>query len=200
MKKKLKVGITGGIGSGKTLISQYVESKGYPVIYADEVAKRLMVESEDLKNRIVEAFGEEAYHDGELNKTFLKEQIFSNAENLRKINAIVHPAAVQEIKNLMYQRLETNQIVFVESALIYEAKIQHIFDYVILVIASEDVRIRRILERDHVTVGEIRSQIDSQWQDSAKQDKADFIIKNEGAEEELYEKVDFILTLLNKVL
>ncbi len=200
MKRKLKVGITGGIGSGKSLISDYVESRGYPVIYSDQVAKNLMVNNQELKAKLIEQFGEETYIEDELNKDYLRSLIFADSENVKKINSIVHPVAIQEIKNLMYKYLEENQIVFVESALIYETKIQHIFDYVILVIADEELRIKRILERDGVTVGEVKRQIENQWLDSAKQDKADFIIKNDGSVEELYVKVDFILSLLNKLI
>jgi len=200
MKKKLKIGITGGIGSGKSLISEYVNSKGYPVIFADEVAKKIMNENEEIKAAIIKEFGEEAYLNGELNKSYLSNTIFNDPENVKIINSIVHPAVIQEIKNLMYKYLEDNSIVFVESALIYEAKIHHIFDYVILVVANEDIRIKRILERDDVTVGDIKKRMESQWQDSAKQDKADFIVKNEDSIESLHKKIEFIITLLNKIV
>ncbi len=199
MKKHLKIGITGGIGSGKTTVAKYVESLGYPVIYADEVAKQIMAEDETVKERIVEAFGEEAYKDGELNKTFLADIIFGNKDNVNLINSIVHPPTMKKIKDLIYEKVGDSKFVFVEAALIYEAKFQHVFDYIILTIADEDTKIKRLLERDDTTVEEILKKMKSQWQDSAKQDKADFIVTNNSTQEELFKKIDFILSVLSKV-
>ncbi len=199
MGKFLKIGITGGIGSGKTTVAKYVESLGYPVIYADDVAKEVMTENEAVKERIIEAFGEEAYVDGQLNKPFLAQNIFSSQDNVKLINSIVHPPTMKRIKDLIYERAEGNKFVFVEAALLYEAKFQHIFDYIILTIADEDVKIKRLLERDETTVEEIMKKMKSQWQDSAKQDKADFIVTNNSTQEELFKKIDFILNVLGKV-
>ncbi len=199
MSKTLKIGITGGIGSGKTMVAKYVQSLGYPVIYADDVAKQVMVENEYVKEKIIEAFGEEAYKDGELNKEFIAEEIFNSPDNRKLLDAIVHPPTMKRIKDLIYENVGQNKFVFVEAALIYEAKFQHVFDFIILTVADEDVKIKRLLERDDTTVEEILKKMKSQWQDSAKQDKADFIVTNNSTPEELYKKIDFILSVLGKV-
>ncbi len=199
MSKTLKIGITGGIGSGKTMVAKYVQSLGYPVIYADDVAKQVMVENEYVKEKIIEAFGEEAYKDGELNKEFIAEEIFNSPDNRKLLDVIVHPPTMKRIKDLIYENVGQNKFVFVEAALIYEAKFQHVFDFIILTVADEDVKIKRLLERDDTTVEEILKKMKSQWQDSAKQDKADFIVTNNSTPEELYKKIDFILSVLGKV-
>ncbi len=199
MKKSLKIGITGGIGSGKTMVAKYVESLGHPVIYADEIAKQVMIGDGNVRERIVEAFGEESYLNGELNKEYLSENIFTNQDNLKLMNSIVHPPTMKRIKDLIYEKVGQTNFVFVEAALIYEAKFQHIFDYIILTVAEENLKIKRLLQREDTSVEEIIKKMKSQWQDSAKQDKADFIVTNNSTEEELYKKIDFILSVLEKV-
>jgi dephospho-CoA kinase len=199
MGKTLKVGITGGIGSGKTVVSDYLKSLGYPIVYADEVAKQVMKEDEEVKKKIVEAFGEEAYSGEEINKEYLAEKIFASKENVELINSIVHPPTIKRIKDLVYENAGETDFVFVESALIYESKFYHFFDHVILIVADEDIKIRRLLERGEGTVEEIKRKMASQWQDSAKQDKADFILANNGTPEELYGKIDFILHLMKRM-
>ncbi len=199
MAKNLKIGITGGIGSGKSIVSDFVSEMGFPVIKADDVAKEVMLKNTEVKEKIIETFGKSAYKGKGLNKKFLAETIFSDDENLAKMNEIVHPPTIKQIKDSVYALLDNTQFVFVEAALLYEVKMQHIFDYVILVTADEDLRIKRVMERDGVTEEEVRARMKGQWQDSAKQDKADFMLRNEGTIEEFHKNIEFILQLLKRI-
>lgn len=199
MAKNLKVGITGGIGSGKSIVSEFVSKMGFPVIKADEVAKEIMIKDAEVKEKIVENFGKSAYKGKGLNKKYLIETIFSDEEKLSLINSIVHPPTIKHIKDSMYALLDNTQFVFVEAPLLYEAKMQHIFDYVILVTADEEIRIKRVMERDGVTEEEVKARMKGQWQDSAKMDKADFMLRNEGSIEEFHKNIEFILQLLKRI-
>lgn len=199
MSRNLKIGITGGIGSGKSVVADYILQMGFPVIKADDVAKEIMINDEEVKNKIIEAFGKSAYKGKGLNKKFLAETIFGDEENLAKMNSIVHPPTIKKIKDSMYALLGSVQLVFVEAALLFESKMQHIFDYTILVTAEEEKRIERVMQRDDVTEDEVRARMKGQWQDSAKMDKADFILKNEGTIEEFHKNIDFILQLLKRI-
>ncbi len=199
MAKNLKIGVTGGIGSGKSVVCKLISKMGFPVLKADEIAKQIMKDDPEVKAKIVEAFGKGAYQGKGLNKAFLAETIFESEENLNIINSIVHPPTIRHIKDSMYALLESSQFVFVEAALLYEAKMQHNFDYVILVMADEQLRIKRVMERDGVTEEDVRLRMKGQWQDSAKQDKADFILKNEGTLEDFNKNIEFILQLLKRI-
>lgn len=199
MSKKMKIGITGGIGSGKSLVAEFITEKGFPVLKADDIAKEIMLTDEVVKNKIIEAFGEESYNGDNLNNKYLADKIFSSEDSLRLMNSIVHPPVIKRVKDRMYEELESSDFIFVEAALLYEAKMQHLFDHVILVIADETLRIKRVMERDGVTEDEVKARMKGQWQDSAKQDKADFILKNEGSKEDFIKNIEFILQLLKRI-
>ncbi|HPN38621.1 MAG TPA: dephospho-CoA kinase [Melioribacteraceae bacterium] len=194
--KKIKIGITGGIGSGKSIFCKIAESKGYPVIVADEVAKKLLGENEEIKKQIVEAFGSEAYINDEPNKKFLADNVFSKPDKLVQINSIIHPKTLQIIEELMNEYLKTNNLVFVESAIIVEIGIEEMFDYIVLITAEDQKRIERVQKRSSLTSEEIQKRIDSQLKDESKKQFADFTIDNNSTEEKFIEKCEFIITLL----
>ncbi len=194
--KKIKIGITGGIGSGKSIFCKIAESKGYPVIVADEVAKKLLGENEEIKKQIVEAFGSEAYINDEPNKKFLADNVFSKPDKLVQINSIIHPKTLQIIEELMNEYLKTNNLVFVESAIIVEIGIEEMFDYIVLITSEDQKRIERVQKRSSLTSEEIQKRIDSQLKDESKKQFADFTIDNNSTEEKFIEKCEFIITLL----
>jgi len=144
----LKIGITGGIGSGKTSVAKLFAKKGSPVLYADDIAKQILIEDSEVKEQIILSFGNESYDENTLNKKYLANKIFNNPENLAKINSIVHPPTIKKISSLCKKELEKSKLVFVESALIYEADLVDIFNYVVVVTAAENIRIDRISNRD----------------------------------------------------
>ena len=146
-KNKLKIGITGGIGSGKSTVSNLFEEAGYFVIRADDLAKDILISDPEVKKNVIDAFGDEVYKDDSLNKEFLAAKVFSNEENVEKINSIVHPPTIKQILHLITEELEKKDLVFVEAALILESSLDVILDYVLLVTAENDIRINRVLEK-----------------------------------------------------
>lgn len=200
MKKNLKIGITGGIGSGKSLVTSFVEKLGYPVIKSDEIAKDLMRNDESVKKKIIKEFGPLAFKNGVLNTKYLAEYIFMYPEKVLKINSIVHPPTIRKIDELSNKLFAKYDMVFVESALIYEAKIQNLFDYVILIYSDEQSRIARVMQREEMAQLEIEKRMDFQIPDDQKKEFADFVIENNSTISELEVRTNFILTLLKSFL
>jgi len=197
--KKLKVGITGGIGSGKSIFCKIAESKGFPVVVADDIAKKLLSENDEIKKQVIKTFGNESYINGEPNKKFLADNVFSQPEKLVQINNIIHPKTLQIIEELMNELLKTNNLVFVESAIIVEIGIEEMFDYIVLITAEDEKRIERVQKRSSLSVEDIQKRIDSQLKDESKKQFADFTIDNNSTEEKFTEKCEFVITLLKSL-
>jgi len=176
----LKVGITGGIGSGKSLVSGIFKLLNVPVYNSDIRAKQIMNESQDVRTQMIDVFGNEAYdQDGNLNRTHIASRVFSDKEMLSKLNAIVHPAVGIDFSNWCRDYADQPYILK-EAALIFEAGINTSLDKVILVFASEELRISRVMSRDGVDEASVRSRIENQWTDRKKAPLADYIIINDG--------------------
>jgi len=176
----LKVGITGGIGSGKSTVAKVFEVLGIPVYYADDAAKRLMNEDEALKDQLINQFGNETYLHGKLNRKFLSELVFNNEEKLELLNAIVHPATIQDAERWMLQ--QDTPYALKEAALIFESGAQQQLDYVIGVFAPVVVRIQRVMKRDGVNYEEVKSRMEKQMDESIKMRLCDYVINNDEQE------------------
>jgi len=177
----LKVGITGGIGAGKSLVAKIFKSLGIPVYNSDEEAKRLMREDPDLKARIIELFGPDAYTKGILNKAFLRQKIFNHVDNLDKMNNLVHPAVIQHYNNWVLEHT-SNPFTIKEAALLFESGSYADLDKIILVSAPKSVRINRILLRDvDRSREEIERIIENQMSDARKKKLSDYVIANDGS-------------------
>jgi len=174
-----KVGITGGIGAGKSLIASMVEALGHPVYYADSQAKRLMSESLYIKEELVALLGLDAYIGNTLNRPYIAQAIFGNNELLQKINALVHPAVKADFEAWAAQRGDA-PLLFLESALIYEAQLPTILDAVIHVTAPLRVRISRTMRRDSVSENEVLKRVAAQQKEEESAQKADFTICNDN--------------------
>ena len=172
----LKIGLTGGIGSGKTTVAHIFEVLGIPVYYADEAAKNLMNEDAVLKQQIINRFGPEAYKDGKLDRHFLGTLVFSNPEKLKQLNEIVHPATQKDGERWM--SLQKTPYAIHEAALIFEAGLESGFDYVIGVTAPESLRISRTIRRDQTTRGKVLKRIHQQMNEEEKMKLCDFVIRN----------------------
>lgn len=174
----LKVGITGGIGSGKTTVCKIFEILGIPVYYADDRAKWLMANDPSLKASIQTTFGPESYSAiGELNRQYLAEKVFSNPEAVSKINALVHPCVGKDFESWIDR--QTFPYVLKEAALIFESGGDKKLDGVINVSSPLKVRVARVLLRDpHRSEEQINHIIDQQMPDEEKNDLADYVIKN----------------------
>ena len=170
------VGLTGGIGSGKTTILKCFESFGIPVYIADEEAKALMNRSKVIRRKLIQLFGEGAYKDDELNKPFIAAKIFSDKTLLLKMNAIVHPKVSSHFKRWL--KKQDAPYVIKEAAIIFENKLEHQYDYIITVVADEDLRIKRVMKRDGRSKEKIKAIMDNQLSDTEKIKKSDYIITN----------------------
>ncbi len=197
--KKIKIAITGGIGSGKSLVSDYLEKKDFSVLRADLIAKELMAHDAEVKRLIIAEFGADSFIDDKLNTKFLAEKIFSNEENVLKINAIVHLPTMEKIDQLANDIFKSQNVVFIESALVFEANLEDYFDYILLVYAEEKIRIERVLRREQITEDQIRVRMQFQIPDEEKKEDADFVIDNSTTIEELYNRIEFILILMKQL-
>jgi dephospho-CoA kinase len=170
------LGLTGGIGSGKTTVAKMFEALGVPVYNADQSAKMLMQSSQDLKDKIKQLLGEDAYTENRLNKAFISEKIFNNKVLLSQINALVHPEVARDFNSWL--TLQTSVYIIKEVAILFETAAEDQFDYILTVTAPEAIRIQRIIERDQIALTKIKAVISNQLQDSEKTVKSDFVILN----------------------
>jgi len=176
----LKVGLTGGIGSGKSTAAKIFEVLGVPVYYADDAAKRLMNEDEHLKQRIQQQFGKDVYTNGELDRKQLASIVFNAPEKLEELNALVHPATLADAATWMKKQSSPYSIK--EAALIFESGAHEELDYVIGVSAPAPLRMLRAMTRDHISREEVVSRMDRQIDEEIKMRLCDFIIKNDEQE------------------
>lgn len=174
----LKVGITGGIGSGKSTVARVFEVLGIPVYYADDASKRLMNENEQLKEQVRKAFGEQAYVKGALNRPYLASVVFSNPGMLKLLNTIVHPATIRDADAWMQE--QTAPYAIKEAALIFESGAQEHLDKVIGVYVPAAVRIHRVMQRDSVTREDVISRMNRQISETIKMKLCDYVITNDG--------------------
>lgn len=173
----MQVGLTGGIGSGKTTVAHMFMDLGVPVFIADIEAKRLMSSSKVIRRKLIQLFGEEAYIDGKLNKPFIASVIFNDKEMLQRMNAIIHPKVGKRFKKWLLK--QDAPYVISEVAILFENDSYKNYHSVILVTASEKDRIERVLKRDNTTERKIRAIMSNQWSDDDKIRLADHIIYNE---------------------
>jgi dephospho-CoA kinase len=173
----LRIGITGGIGSGKSTVAKIFEAIGIPVYYADQAAKRVMNEEPLLKEAIIKHFGELSYVDGKLNNTYLASVVFNNKEKLEELNRLVHPITISDAHNWM--KNQTSPYAIKEAALIFESGSQRELDYVIGVSAPTALRIHRSMKRDNISRDEVLSRMKRQIQENIKMRLCDFIIVND---------------------
>jgi dephospho-CoA kinase len=172
----ITIGITGGIGSGKSTICKILETLGYPVFYADLAAKQNMLENLELISAIVKTFGEKAYIDKQLNRNYLAQQVFSKPELKEKLNSLVHPTVFQSFEK--WKKEQNSHIVFNESALLFETGSYTRFDIIWLVVADEATRIKRVMVRDNCTRENALSRIKNQFSDEEKMKFPSEIIRN----------------------
>jgi dephospho-CoA kinase len=173
----LKIGLTGGIGSGKTTVARIFELLGIPVYYADDRAKELMNTDPRLRTKIIEAFGEASYTGNHLNRSHIASIVFNNKEKLQLLNSFVHPVTIADSEDWM--KAQTTPYAVREAALIFESKVNLQLDYVIGVSAPLLLRVQRLTERDPVTPEEIEKRMSNQMNEEEKMALCDFVIVND---------------------
>lgn len=196
------VGITGGIGTGKSTVGSYVKSKGFAFISSDENAKQLMNSDTELQSKLVEKFGKEVLDNGKINSPYLAKKLFGkeNEKNREFVNSLVHPRTIA----MMIEQVEDFEksgapIVFVESALLYEVGLDDGFDYVLVVDANEELRIARVQERSGESRESIIERMNAQLSQKWKVLQADFVVDNNKSVQDLYKTVDFLLSILQSL-
>jgi dephospho-CoA kinase len=173
----LKVGLTGGIGSGKSTMAKIFEVLGVPVYYADDAAKHIMNTDAELREKIISTFGAGSYVNNELNRPYIASIVFENTEKLALLNSLTHPATIRDAERWMQQ--QTSPYVIKEAALIFESGSAENLDYVIGVFSPLPLRIKRIMERDNVTRDEVMKRMSRQIDEDIKMRLCDKVIVND---------------------
>jgi dephospho-CoA kinase len=187
------IGITGGIGSGKSVVAHLLSAMGYPVYDSDEEAKKLMNYDLILREQLIALFGNDLYHHGVLNKKYLADIVFAHPAQLQTLNDCVHPAVKNHLRNWANQ--QNVPIVFLESAILFESGFESETNKIILVTAPLEKRMKRVMLRDNCTREQVQQRIARQWTDEAKAGKADYIVVNDDFHS-LIEQIEAIINTL----
>ena len=197
--KQIKVAITGNIGSGKSSFTKYLAEKGFPVLNADEISKEILLNDNEIKTKIVKEFGEKVYSNGKPDKEYLAGYIFSDSQKLKKINSILHPSVIKKIDSIISQKYSNEPVIFIESALVYEAKIEKLFDYIVLITANEKIRLQRTVAGNKFSANDFKKRNQNQLPDEEKISRADFVFYNDSKLDELYKKADLLIFTLKSL-
>lgn len=191
------VGLTGGIGSGKTTVAKLFYKLGVPIYVTDIEAKKIMITDVKLIQSIKKMLGEQAYINGELNRSYISKKVFRNKELLHKLNAIVHPAVGVDFNN--WYKEQKSSYVIKESAILFESGSYKNCDLVITVTAPLVERIKRVVVRDNTTAEQVEARINNQLSEAKKIAKSNFVIHNEDLEETQRQVIEINTTILNKM-
>ena len=174
------VGITGGIGAGKTFFAQTLKQMGYAVYNSDTEAKRIICQDPEVKQQIIHLLGEEAYTGEHYNAPWVASQVFEDQNKLNQLNAIVHPAVRKDIKRWVQTQKTLNQIYFVECAILYESHIDTLCDRCVAITAPTQLRIDRAAQRDHSSQQHVKARMQTQMTDEQLCQRADICLTNDG--------------------
>lgn len=189
------VGLTGGIGSGKTTALKIFESLGVPVYQADVEAKKIMLHSKIVKENVINLLGEKSYIQNELNRKYIASKVFNNKNLLERLNNIVHPAVQNHFEDFITQ--QKSEYLVYENAILFENKNEHICDKIIVIAADLEERISRVVKRDKTHRNDVLNRMDNQWSQEEKIKKADYVIFNNDFKK-LQEKIENIHSELLK--
>ena len=190
------IGLTGGIGSGKSTVLSIFKDLGAATYVADSEAKKLMNCDEELKNQILKLFGEQAYVEGTLNSTYIASFVFSNKEKLNALNALVHPKVHEDFQQFI-KKINAGLVIY-EAAILFESGSDKLCDYIITVLASFENKTERIKKRDGISEAQILERMKNQSTDDFKIKKSDFVIRNSNLEDTKCQ-VSTIFGLLSKL-
>lgn len=186
------IGLTGGIGSGKTTVAKFIEDFGFPVYYSDDRAKDIVNDYDDLKVKIKELLGDESYDENGLyNRKFVAEKVFNNKDLLQSLNEIIHPAVRLDFED--WVKKQTKYLIFKETALLFELKLHKQCYRSVLVTAEDNIRIKRVMDRDGKTYREVQSVMEKQMPEKEKIKLANCIIYNNTNLDDLKEQTEKII-------
>lgn len=190
----IRIGITGGIGSGKTYVCQLLQKRGIPVYHCDDEAKLLMTQSPLIRERLIQLLGTEAYMGQELNKPLIATYLFADEHHAAQVNAIVHPVVKRDFQQ--WTERQTSPIVAQECALLFETGFQDTVDVTVEVYAPLSLRLQRAIQRDQATPEQIQARMAQQMDEEEKRQRADICILNDGTAD-LEEQIEHMLNELN---
>jgi dephospho-CoA kinase len=190
----LKVGITGGIGSGKSTVCKIFETLGIPVFYADEVARDIMNTDEELKQAIQQQFGADTYINGVVNRKRISELVFNNPEKLALLNSLVHPATIKAGND--WAAAQDAPYTLKEAAILFESGSYKALDKIIGVSAPENIRLQRTMARDHISEEDVRNRMARQMDEAEKMNRCDFVILNDDTTAVIQQVLDVHTQLL----
>ncbi|MBR5642605.1 MAG: dephospho-CoA kinase [Salinivirgaceae bacterium] len=174
----ITIGLTGGIGSGKSFVAERFAANGIPCYNCDERAK-LLYDTDNIKHLVTDRYGAEAYNGGKLNRQFLANRIFADKAELEWINSIIHPAVRADFED--WRSSQTTEMVAVESAILFEGGLDKLCNAVVAVTAPRDVRIARVMKRDGASRQQVLQRIGNQNSDAVFEANADYVIMNDGS-------------------
>ena len=192
----IKIGLTGGIGTGKSTVAKIFENQGIPVYYADDRAKEIMRTDPDIISQIKALFGEEAYQDNELNTKHIGDIVFDNKNMLSKLESIVHPAVRKDFLEWVEQ--QEGCCILVENAILYKSGMYKLVDKIILVTADDEKRIARLKKRDKKSIKDLKKVINLQKVEQKLLKNADFFVKNNKSVNDLINKAKEILSIMQE--
>lgn len=194
MKSKI-IGLTGGIGSGKTTIANYFISMGIPVYISDDEAKKIS-EQPEIVNEITAVFGTSILDNNKIDRKKLGSIVFNDPEQLKKLNKIIHPAVKKHFENWILEH-KNYKILIKEAAILFESGAYKLCDSIISVVTPLETRIHRVMKRDSITRDEALSRIKNQWTDEQRTEKSDFIIQNDSLQEAKRQADEILYLLMN---
>jgi dephospho-CoA kinase len=174
----IKIGLTGGIGSGKSYVCEIFRQMGVPIYNADERSKYLLNNNRELIEKVTEIFGELAYENNELNRKYIASIVFNDSEKLQRLNHVSHPAVEHDFTIWCNQHSEKDYVIQ-EAAILFESGAYKLMHKNILVTAPLDIRIKRVMERDGISSKQVQQRIDNQWSTDKLEVLADFVIQND---------------------
>lgn len=202
MKKqiKIKVAVTGNIGCGKSTFAKFLSDEGFPVLYADEISKRILADDKQVRAEIIKVIGPSAFNGDKPDKKYIADSIFSDTIKLKKINSILHPIVRTEIEKLSQKYFQKTDIVFVEAALIFESKIEKMYDYVVLITSDINLRMQRTMLSKKLSKAEFLQREANQLDEDKKKKKSDFVFSNNTSTKDLQDKALLLIKLLKSIV
>ncbi len=194
----IKIGLTGGIGSGKSTVANFFKKKGIPVYNSDERAKYIMEHDPLVKDQLIKSFGPEVFDQQKLNRTYLANLVFNDRNKLKELEKIVHPAVLEDF--IRWSQEQTAPYIIAENAILYKTGMDKLVDYIIVVTGDKKKRIERLIKRDHINKNQIEKRMDAQNHEEFLLNNANFIINNNKNIDLLGEKVDLLDKKLKNLL
>lgn len=192
----LRVGITGNIGAGKSTFSKLISELGYQVLFADDISKEILANDPEVRAKVIENFGAQSFKEQKINTDYIASVVFSDQKKLRTMNSILHPKVRIKIDELYEDLFTSHNIVFVEAALIFESKIEKMFDYIVLIIADNNIRKNRSIKAKNITEEDFLNRVSNQINQELKEKRADFTFSNNGTLDELKNKAELLIKIL----